>query len=75
MEMYGFFGCLVVFAVVSGILFISAVFNIDWVMSKMRGDRMYGRKISRIYHGFVGLVGILLVLFLILIFVVNAVFF
>jgi hypothetical protein len=41
-------------------------------MSKLRGDREYGRKFSRIYHGFVGFVGIIVVLFLILLLVINA---
>lgn len=50
--------------IVGGILFISAVFDIDWVLSKSSADRRLGRTFARVYYGFVGFVGIALAIWM-----------
>jgi hypothetical protein len=45
----------------SGTLFMGAVFDIDWVLEKMRADR-YGRVIARVIYGIIGFVGLVICL-------------
>ncbi len=55
-----------IFFLIFTLLFIGAVFDIDWILKFTRGDRSYGRKFARIYYGIYGLFGMIMMLIVML---------
>ncbi|MCC6601661.1 MAG: hypothetical protein IT327_00535 [Anaerolineae bacterium] len=51
------------FFFIYALLFIGAVFDIDWILKFTRGDRLYGRKFARIFYGIFGFFGTVMMLF------------
>jgi len=48
------------------LLFVGAVFDVDWILKVTRGDRSYGRTFARIFYGFYGLFGMIVLLTILL---------
>ena len=48
------------------LLFVGAVFDVDWILKVTRGDRSYGRTFARIFYGFYGLFGMIVLLIILL---------
>jgi len=48
------------------LLFVGAVFDVDWILKVTRGDRSYGRAFARIFYGFYGLFGMIVLLIILL---------
>jgi len=55
-----------IFFLIFTLLFIGAVFDIDWILKFTRGDRSYGRKFARIFYGIYGLFGMIMMLIVML---------
>ena len=48
------------------LVFVGAIFDIDWIMKMTRADRSFGRKPARIIWGTFGFFAILMVIFTLL---------
>ncbi|MCB8926816.1 MAG: hypothetical protein H6652_14465 [Ardenticatenaceae bacterium] len=54
---------MLVFFFIFALLFIGAVFDIDWILKFTRGDRSYGRTFARIFYGSLGFFVMVMMLF------------
>ena len=56
----------ILFFFICMLLFVGAVFDVDWILKVTRGDRSYGRTFARIFYGFYGLFGLIVLLIILL---------
>lgn len=56
----------ILFFFICMLLFVGAVFDVDWILKVTRGDRSYGRTFARIFYSFYGLFGMIVLLIILL---------